>query len=253
MKRKVEYEKTAFIPDIHAPYADGAALRCAYAFLRYFKPDHVFVMGDAVDFYQLSKFNKDPKRIPDLQNDIDDAVGILTQIRKASPNSKMYFLKGNHENRINTFLFSRAAELASLRALTVPALLNLKELDIKYVETGKMLFHDFLIKHGNVVRTRSGYSATGEREKAGISGASGHTHRLGQVFNSDYTGMTSWTECGCLCRIDADAFDYTEGQIPNWQQGLAYGYFEKNNHRFGIHAVPIIKGALVFDGRRISA
>ena len=113
-----------------------------------------------------------------------------------------------------------------------------------------MLFHEFLIKHGNIVRTRSGYTATGEREKAGISGVSGHTHRLSQVYNTNYRGMTTWVECGCLCQLNPE---YAEGQIVDWQSGLGYGYFEKNNHRFVLHTVPIIGGVMTYDGQRIES
>jgi len=248
MKRKVEYEKTAFIPDIHAPYIDGPAFRCMLAFLRTFKPEHIFVIGDVLDFYQLSKFIKNPSRMMDLQTDIDSATIALKQIRKAAPQAKIRLLCGNHEKRLQKFLWSQAAELFSLRDLTVPHLLGLKELNIEWIESGSMVFHDFLIKHGNLVRSRSGYTATGEREKAGISGVSGHTHRLSQVYNTNYNGMTTWVECGCLCSLEPE---YAEGQVVDWQAGLAYGYFEKGDGRFTIHTAPIIKGAMVFDGKKI--
>lgn len=250
MKTKTEYERTAFLPDMHCPYLDGPAFRCMLAFLRTFKPEHIFVIGDVVDFYQLSRFVKNPARMMELQADIDAANLALRQIRKAAPQAKIRLLKGNHEMRLQKFLWSAAAELVSLRDLTVPHLLGLKELNIEWVETGSTLFHGFLIKHGNLVRTRSGYTATGEREKAGISGVSGHTHRLSQVYNTNYNGMTTWVECGCLCRLDPE---YAEGQVVDWQHGLAYGYFEKDNHRFVLHTEPIIKGSMVFNGKKISA
>jgi len=248
MKRKVEYEKTVFVPDIHAPYIDGNAFRCMLAFLKVFKPEHIFVIGDVLDFYQLSKFIKNPSRMMDLQTDIDAAHLALRQIRKAAPTAKIRLLKGNHEARLQKFLWSTAAELVSLRDLTVPHLLNLDDLNIEWIETGSTVFHGFLIKHGNVVRSRSGYTATGEREKAGISGVSGHTHRLSQIYNTNYTGMTTWVECGCLCRLDPE---YAEGQIVDWQHGLAFGFYKKDKKRFTIHTAPIIDGCCVYDGKEI--
>lgn len=250
MTRKMkEYEKSVFIPDIHSPYIDGVAFRTMLAFLRFFKPDVVFIIGDVIDFYQLSKFSKNPSRLMELQTDLDSAILSLQQIRKATPKAKIYFLKGNHEERLTKFLWTRAAELVSLRDLTVPHLLNLKEMDIEYVESGSMVYHEFLVKHGNLVRARSGYTATGEMEKSGISGISGHTHRLSQVYKTNYNGMTTWIECGCLCQLNPE---YAEGQIVDWQHGLAYGFFEKDNHRFLLHTTPIIKGKILYGGQEIA-
>jgi hypothetical protein len=111
-----------------------------------------------------------------------------------------------------------------------------------------MMFHGFLVKHGNVVRTRSGYSATGELEKTGVSGISGHTHRMSQVFKSHYGGMYTWAELGCGCKLDAE---YLEGQVADWQHGIGWGYFKKGDDNFTIHVAPIIKGKLIFDGEYV--
>ncbi len=242
---KTVFERSVFLPDLHVPHHDEKAFDCALGFVKKFKPEFVFIIGDWVDFYQLSKFDKNPARIPELQMDIDKTIECLRRLRACAPKAKIYYLKGNHENRLNRYLWSAAASLSSLRSIAVPELLQLKDLGIEYVETGSMMFHGFLVKHGNVVRTRSGYSATGELEKAGISGISGHTHRLSHIFKRHYGGMYSWTEIGCLCQLNPE---YMEGQIPDWQQGLAFGYFKKGDQNFTVHVAPIIKGRLIYNG-----
>jgi hypothetical protein len=131
--------------------------------------------------------------------------------------------------------------------------LSLDQLDIKWIEEGLTRFHGFLIKHGNLIRNRSGYTATGEMEKSGISGVSAHTHRLGQVFKSNYGGMSTWVEAGCLCFTDPDHFDYLEGQVPDWQIGCAVGYFERGGNRFSVSPIPIVKYKAVLEGKEIVA
>lgn len=251
-KKMEQMERVVFIPDIHAPYIDAKAFATALAFLRHFKPTTIFVIGDVIDFYQLSKFNKNPSRIMELQSDIDQAQWALRQIRRTNKEAKIYLIKGNHEERLKKFLWSRAAELVSLRDLTVPHLLNVADEDInmEYVEEGSMMFHGMLIKHGNVVRARSGYTATGELEKAWISGVSGHTHRLSQIFKTNYAGMFTWVECGCVCKLDPE---YAEGQVTDWQHGLAYGFFRTDKISFEVHTVPIIDGKIRYGGLEISA
>jgi predicted phosphodiesterase len=248
VKRADVFERSVFIPDIHAPYIDEDAFGVAVSFIKSFKPSIIFIMGDVIDFYQLSRFNKNPVRMTELQGDIDQAVAALHRIRQAAPQADIQLLRGNHEHRLTKFLWSKAAELISLRDLTVERLLDLKQLRIRYIEQGSLMFHGFLVKHGNVVRSRSGYTATGEMEKAGISGISGHTHRLSQVYKNNYSGMTTWVEAGCLCSLNPE---YAEGQVVDWQQGLAYGFFERDDNRFEIHTAPIIKGRIIYDGRNI--
>lgn len=247
---KAKFERSVFIPDLHAPYFDKRAYSCALKFVRHYRPSIVFIIGDWVDFYQLSKFDKRPERIHTLQEDINSGINCLRRLREAAPKARIYYIRGNHEQRLTRFLWSKAAELSSLQCLTVPQLLHLPELNIEYVEKSSMLFHGFLVKHGNVVRTRSGYSATGELEKAGISGISGHTHRLSHVFKSHFGGTYTWAEIGCLCELESE---YMEGQRADWQHGIAYGEFKRNGKRFTIHVLPIIDGELVYDGQEIRA
>lgn len=242
------YERSAFIGDIHVPYQDEEALRTALAFLKVFKPNVVFLLGDVVDFYSLSWFDRDPNRLFDLQKDLDVAHDVLKRIRAVGPRANIFLLKGNHEHRLTKFLRRKAPEMEGLRSLRLETLLGFKKLRINYIEQSWMKFHGFLVKHGNIARAKSGYSATGELEKAGISGLSGHTHRLGKIYRTNYGGMFTWVEAGCLCDLNPE---YMEGQIADWAHGLAYGMFKQKDRRFVIHTTPIINGKIVFEGREI--
>lgn len=244
------YEPAALIPDLHAPHIDEPTFKCILAFLRMYKPHRVFIMGDVVDFYQVSRFNKDPFRLNDLQNDIDAGHLALKRIRQACPReSHITMLEGNHEARITKFLRSTAPVLESLRNLRIPELLSLGEFEIEYEPSGMVLHHGVLVKHGNIVANKSGYTAYREMDRAGISGVSAHTHRLGQVFKTNYGGMYTWVECGCACD---DRPEYVTG-VPDWQHGMAYGYWRKGDERFTVHTLPIINGRAVYGGREVGA
>ncbi len=236
------------MPDAHIPYLDPGAFQTALAFLRFYKPHIVVQLGDLVDFYSLSRFCKDPARLTDLQEELDEARLILGKIRDAAPEAVFYFLRGNHEMRLTKHLWTKAPEFSKLRSLQLDSLLGLKERKIEYVESGVMQLHGFIIKHGNLVRSRSGYTATGELEKSGTSGVSGHSHRAAQVYKRNVSGMFSWTEAGCLCDLNPE---YAEGQVLDWIHSIAYGTFEKEGNRFEIHLAPIVKNKIVIAGREI--
>lgn len=244
------YERTILLPDLHCPFEDECAASTALAFVRHYKPHVVFVLGDWIDFYQLSRFDKDPRRGLQLQDDVDRCILWLGRTRKAAPDARIVYLRGNHEHRLTRFLWGNAAPLANLRNLSLPELLDFRANRIEYAETGQIMHHGFCLKHGNVVRARSGASATGELDKEGVSGASGHTHRLSQVYKRNRAGFWTWAECGCLCDL---APEYMEGQTPDWQHGLAFGSFKQGGERFELSTRAIVNGKLVYDGCEIKA
>lgn len=242
-------ERALFLSDIHAPFHDNIAVDVAVQFARFWKPHYLFLMGDILDCYSVSRFSKDPRRKLDLQTEADEAREILTTIRRAVGDAcKVYYIEGNHEYRVTKFLWSKAPELAHLRSLNIEGLLGLETLNIKYVPQGKMEYHGFIVKHGHIVRKWSGYSARAELEAAGKSGASGHTHRLSQIYRTDTTGVYTWVETGCLCDTSPE---YGEGKTMDWQHGFAYGMFRKNDDHFVVHTLPIVKGSVIFGEREI--
>lgn len=242
MKKLVNYSKAVFISDIHAPFQDEIALNALEDFIKWFKPDTIFYLGDVIDFYAISRFVKDPKRSLNLQSEIDQACGIIRDIRKIST-AKTYFIRGNHELRLQKYLWTQAKELSGLKSLNIENLLELKKNNIIYVPEGRMLFNNILIKHGNVVRKFSGYTAKAEFEKSGLSGVSAHTHRLGVYRHNNDSGAFVWAESGCLCSNDPD---YMEGEAPNWSLGFSIGYF--NNKSYHLDIVPIINGKAIYAG-----
>jgi predicted phosphodiesterase len=244
-----EYERSLFWPDTHIPYSDSGATQTVLAFTKFFKPHVIFILGDFLDFYSLSKFDKDPNRLNDLQDNLDEANQILARIRSAAPKARIVFIYGNHEKRLKKYLWRTAKELSGLRSLELDKLLDFEKLKIEPIQSGITDFHGFVIKHGNIVRAKSGHTANAELEKSWKNGLSGHTHRLGQIYRRNAGGMFVWTECGCLCDLNPE---YAEGQIVDWSSGLAYGYYEKDGNRLEIHVLPIIKRRIVFNGHDIT-
>ncbi len=247
MKKITEeiYERSMFLSDIHVPFQDKNVLNVVKNFAKWFEPNYLFLVGDVIDFYSISSFDKDPLRINNLQSDIDEAHDVLKNIRSYLPKSKIIFLEGNHEIRLKRYLWKHP-EIASLKALSMENLLNLNKLNISYIPSQKTYsFHKFLIEHGDIVRKHSGYTARAQMEKRGISGLSGHSHRLSTHYLTNMGGNFVWAENGCLCQMDCD---YIIGQ-PNWQQGFSIGYFKKGLQRFSLEQISIIHNKCVYAGR----
>lgn len=243
------YGRTLFISDIHCPFQDDIAINAMVLFAQWWKPDTIIFIGDVVDFYAISSFAKDPNRGLRLKEELDTAKDTIGFICKMMPDTKKYFIKGNHEARLQKYLWTRATELANLDELRLEKLLDFEKHSIEYIETGQMKYHGIIVKHGNVVRRYSGYTARAEFEKNGMSGVSGHTHRLSVYYHNNEAGSFVWSEIGCLCRHDAE---YLDGQAPNWQSGFGIGYFKENSKRFHIETVPIVRGKAMYGGQEFT-
>lgn len=241
--------------DTHFPHQDDAAIGVVFGILRDLQPTLMCHVGDLLDCYALSRFDKDPNRKETLQDEIDQGRAHLAQARRLSPNSRFVLLEGNHEQRLQRVLWNlegAAAQLAKLTAfqtaLTWPVLLGLDAMHIEHVPYGEQTKHSFLpkwiLKHGTVVRPKSAYTAQGEQSKYGKSGSSGHTHRLGTFYHRDLNGSHVWQETGCTCKLDAEY-----APDADWQNGCVVLTFEPNTGAVQVEPVYIHNGMAVWRGQ----
>lgn len=236
----------ADIGDTHNPYQDMEALELAEIIIAEVKPEILIYGGDVCDFYQVSKFDKDPGRIDELDADIKNTKAMFQRHKKRFPSvKKKILLGGNHEDRWQKFLWTTASALASLKCLTIEELFDLEGYGIEYIpyECGLLINGIFLALHGDIASVHSGYTAKRMYEKHGGCGICHHCHRGGSFYKRDRFGTWGWWENFCLCSLDPD---WTKN--PNWVQGFSLVHFQ--NKRFWVEQVPIINKACMYGGRR---
>lgn len=231
------------LTDWHVPYEDTTAIALAFAFVQYLQPT-IIILHEVHDFYAISKFDKDPNRKLELQEEIDKANRYLAELRQLCSKSRIILLKSNHLDRLRKFLWSQAPELNSLRALQLENLLELEKNGIEYKDY--FICRNVLFKHGNIIRQDSSYTAKGEFLKEGCSGVSGHTHRLGMYFSTKRGGKYVWVESGCLCNKNAE---YIEG-TANWQNGFSIISFEEKGNQFIPQIIPIIDKKILWGKKK---
>lgn len=232
------YERGLWLSDAHTPFQDKRTIKAVIAFLRNEQPDYVIFGGDMIDFYSISRFDKDPDRTMNLQQELDVTRELLEQIVAASPDSKFIYVPGNHEYRLTKYLWTHE-EIASLRALELPNLLGLKELGIEYMD--EWMYKEFLFKHGDYTNK---YHANKELDVEGISGMSGHNHRNQIMSKTTRQGQLTWYSVGHLA--DVDQADYIKN--PNWQQGIAMIYIRKNTKDVHVQLIEIHNHRFVYNG-----
>lgn len=208
------------LPDLHIPYHDKAALKKWLWHASELKPDGVDIIGDLIDCYSLSRFNKNPERKALLQDELDKAKGFLLELRQTvGKNCDIRYSEGNHEERLRRILWSTARELAGLRGLSVPELLDLSKLGIRWYRMGApYTIGDLTFMHGDTVRKHSGATARTTSDKVGGSIVLGHCHRMGWSPTTTWSIPRNAWEVGHLA--DYRQLEYVSG-VPNWQSGWA--------------------------------
>lgn len=230
--RRNKKDKVVSLTDWHIPHHDERIIELELSFCKEEQPEFI-VLHEIHDFYDVSKYDKNPKRVKKLQDELDIADEYLGRLREYCPKATIIFLNSNHLDRLRKYLW-RNPELEGLRALEIENLLNLEKHNIQFKD--HWVYKDVLFKHGDIVRKFSSYTARGEFEKEGMSGVSGHTHRLGIYFHRLRGGSYMWIESGCACKLDAE---YIEG-IANWQHGFSLIAFDRKGRHFYPTVIPII-------------
>jgi len=239
-----ELRTAAFFCDSQNPYQDKVTVSLVERFLQDIEFHYLIYGGDVNDFYGISSFDKNPQRIPRLQEDIDDTKYMLDRHSKIFPSVEKKWLDGNHEDRLRKFLWSRAAALSSLACLTIPELFKLQDFGVEYLpyEQGLMVNNVFLMLHGDIASIHSGYTAKRMFEKHGGCGICAHCHRGGSFYKRDRFGIWGWWEGFCLCHLNPDWI-----KNPNWVQGISLVHFR--GKRFWVEQVPIIDHSLMYGGK----
>ena len=237
------------VNDLQVPFHDVASVKAVLKFVAEVKPDALVLNGDIGDFYEVSDFDKDPARKTNLQTELAAVRTVIDAFAAAAPKAKKFWNDGNHEDRLRRYLWKHP-ELASLETLTIPSQLKLAKYGFEYHPYGEgfWLNRKFFVVHGDIVRSKSSFTARAMYERYLCSGISGHTHRLGSYYNVAHTvdgpEVFGWWENGCLCAMTPEYV-----QHPQWQQGFAVVHYDDGpTGRFQVVQVPVLDGMFIYGG-----
>jgi len=209
--------KILCIGDLHIPFQDNEALECVYEFLKYFRPSYIVILGDFVDFYAVSRYDKDPERLNSLKDEVEQGKEILGKIRKLT-SCRIIWLEGNHEERWRKFVYRKAPELASVLP-AFPDIFKLQNFKVDFVEDltkNYITIGNYLFRHGDEVASME-FSGRYLLKKYLKNGGSGHSHRLSTWRLRTFHNQLVWFENGCICMLIPSYCSF-----PNWQQGFTY-------------------------------
>ena len=143
------------ISDVHLPYHHVPALDECFNYFLQKRIDSILLNGDIMDFYKLSKFQPDPRK-RSIKDEIETFKEFIRLIQRTFPGIKIYYKLGNHEERYEKFLITRAPELCDLETTTFRAMFGIDELGIELIEDQRIVYVGKLpVLHGHEVQLKS--------------------------------------------------------------------------------------------------
>lgn len=223
------------------------------------QPTKVIHMGDLFDCNAISRFPKDPRWRESLQGDIDAGCLHLVEMASILPGAtELHLLEGNHEERLTRTIWGMTDVSRQLAGLDIfekyvnwPAILQ--EAGVErwrwhpyYEQPVTNILPKIYVKHGTKLANgfgASGRSAFKEWQTYCNSGASGHTHRLGDFLHRSTHGVQRWIETGCTCLLDLGY-----GKDYDWHTGCVVITYDDTGSWFSAELVYIEQGKAYWRG-----
>lgn len=263
---KVDHERGIVFNDTHFPFIDKRMVEMILAFVKFHKPDFICLNGDIIDMYSISRFLR--KKKIELKDELASTIDFLRRLREVAPDSYIFYTQGNHEERLEKFIFGQAPAL-NLEEIQIENLLKLEEFKIDYFREGSYYYKGMLYIHGSLIRKYGGYTANGNLDKY-CSGKRkavicGHVHRIGRSDRTVIDTTYESYENGCLCYLEQEYVEMlrlrkvgkagtaTRG-ATNWQQGFAVVdvFQHRREWKNMVHLIKIWNNAFFFEGKKWS-
>ena len=254
-KRKAR--RVVLLPDIHYPYHDESCLNAVFHFLKWFKPDEVVLLGDAMDMTAASHWLEEKgkrrtlenKRIKKEYDGFDK--DILSKLEKILPkNCKRVYLGGNHED----FIYQVVEKNPRFEGMLEPEIvLNLAERGWKWIpwqvkdkdggsSIGTYRVGKLLVFHGMYTNMYHAKKTVGAFSR---SVAYGHTHDVQLYAEAHVDDLRSYhtaQSIGCLCKKSPA---YMKGFANRWVNAFGIVYVLPDGN-YNLYVPIIIKGKFVF-------
>ena len=228
-------KRVLLLSDIHIPYHSIESVTLALDYGKEKKIDTIILNGDTLDFYQLSRFEKDPRK-RSLAHELDACRSFLKTLRDLFPEATIIYKCGNHDVRLQKYLMIKAPELLGVQEFELPHLLKFKEFGVIWVDDKVVMKLKRLnIIHGH--EFNAGFIAPvniarGLFLKANACAIQGHNHATSENTVTTLNGdmITTWST-GCLSELHP-----AYAPLNRWNHGFAYievdgGMYEVFNKR----------------------
>jgi len=242
------------VPDSHGSYIDTKAFKAFLNDLATLDPQEIVLLGDHVDCSSVFSSHK-KNTLEDLEysykEDIAKTNSFLDSIQMLAPKAKIYYLQGNHEQRIERWssnTFENHTDASYITSILDPSvLLDLKGRGIQYFRMhtmhhglsipGTIRLGQCFFTHGI---TACKHAAATHVERFGANIVFGHVHRAqSHVIRTIASGEIGGWSPGTLAQLQPT---YMHTNPSNWTHGYGLQFVNKGPGTFLHINVPIVQG-----------
>jgi len=239
---RINAKRVLVISDIHLPYHSIEALTACFDFAEKEEIDAVLINGDLLDFFHLSRFVKDPK-MRSFAHELLSFKQFFEVLQNTFSKAKIYYKIGNHEERYEHFLWTKAGELEGVDEFKLENIIKARAEGIEVIG-GKRIIklgglnvvhgHEFGGSIFSPVNVARGLFLRGK-----VSAMQGHNHQTSEHTESNMNGeITTTFSLGCLCELHPGFLP-----INKWNHG--YAITEIDGDDFHVRNYRIYKGEVL--------
>lgn len=260
------------------PFHDDSALAIWIEAVRMYRPVKITILGDYLDLPTTSRHPQEAGFARTMQHAINRGYRLLAELRAAAPDAEIVLVEGNHDKRLQNFIESNALAAFGLKraempsewpVMSLPNLLRLEELDVRYIDAYPAAtdWDNDLTRniHGTKSNSKGSTMSQYVHELPHVNTWAGHTHRLEVIYRTVLgprgEPIRSYAaNPGVGCRVDG-AVPSVHGAIGNdgmparvvedWQQGFGVLYF--NDTESWPEVYRIQDGRAIVAGRVLAA
>lgn len=235
--------KTLIINDLHLYFHSTPAIKMALNEGRAAGVDKVIINGDLLDLGGVGRWTRRPDRVI-IRDEIEFGKQFFYQLRKMFPHQEIIYKEGNHDERLEKFIWTKCPELYGLQMLSLSELLELNKYEVKKVASMQLMkMGELWVAHGHEFMGGAGGEnvATKMLNKVKRNIIFGHFHFPQETVHSnliDDTPHGSWS-VGCLCQLKPTYHPHN-----NWGHGFALVEHHKGG-TFSVDNKKIINGKVL--------
>lgn len=243
-------EYALVIGDLHFPMHCQKTIDVFFETIDQLNPKTIILNGDTLDLLSVSRYPKDIRHNYNLLDERKAYHSFLSTLLEVSNGADIIETQANHsgnstEGRWWRYLSEKIGELSSLP--DIKDILSYEKVFMgEYADVVDLVDYvevipDFIVTHGDIVRSKGGASARGMLDKLFTSVLHNHTHRFGMtaqripsIGTRPEKQLYGW-ENGCACSLDP-----IYASSPNWQQGFSIIGLDKD--AFSVEQVMVNNG-----------
>lgn len=241
--QRLRARRVLVLADIHTPFYDKTALELALNKGEEMGVDAILLNGDFMDFYTISRWLKDPRE-RDFKGEIEMGREVLQYLRERFKGAQIWWKIGNHEERWEAYMWTKAPELAGIEDFHVESWMRCAQWNVRVVRDMQPIkINNLNVLHGHEYRfsiSNPVNPARGIYLRAKVPAIIGHLHQTSEHTETNLNGTicTCWSQ-GCLCDLRP-----SYSPLNKWNHGFTV-VDTTGEDDFTVHNFRIWKGRIL--------